>query len=106
MGSGMNKTGAERLSKKSNNRSFDKNNLSQFFNFILKDSSFILIRVYNAMKNPKYVSGEWTKEQVFLEFLSTYDTPNESDGLVSFLILPENLLNEKIPYSFCYLIFI
>ena len=106
MGSGMNKTGAERLSKKSNNRSIDKNNLSQFFNFILKDSSFILIRVYNAMKNPKYVSGEWTEEQVFLKFLSSFETPNKSDGMVSFLILSENLLDEKIPNSFCYLILI
>lgn len=39
--------------------------------------------VYDVTEHPKYVSGEWTKEQVFLEFLSTYDTPNESDGLVT-----------------------
>ncbi|XP_063681109.1 calcyphosin-like protein isoform X2 [Bolinopsis microptera] len=39
--------------------------------------------VYDVTKHPKYISGEWTEEQVFLKFLSSYDTPNESDGLVT-----------------------
>ena len=40
-------------------------------------------RVYDVTKHPKYISGEWTEEQVFLKFLASYDTPNQADGLVS-----------------------
>jgi len=39
--------------------------------------------VYDVRKHPKYISGEWTEEQVFLQFLSSYDTPNQADGLVT-----------------------
>jgi len=39
--------------------------------------------VYDVTKHPKYVSGEWTDEQVFLKFLESYDTPNQADGLVT-----------------------
>ena len=43
------------------------------------------LSVYNVTKHPKYVSGEWTEEQIFLKFLESYDTPNEADGKVSFI---------------------
>ncbi|KAL5253981.1 hypothetical protein ACHWQZ_G013670 [Mnemiopsis leidyi] len=39
--------------------------------------------VYDVTKHPKYISGEWSEEQVFLKFLASYDTPNQSDGLVT-----------------------
>ena len=39
--------------------------------------------MYNAKKHPKYLNGEWTEEQVFLEFLKTFDSPNDPDGTVS-----------------------
>lgn len=33
--------------------------------------------VYNARKHPKYQNGEWTEEQVFKDFLKTYDANND-----------------------------
>ena len=38
--------------------------------------------VYNCSQHPKYKSGEWTEEQVFLTFLSSFDSPNDKDGKV------------------------
>ena len=29
------------------------------------------------------MNGQWTEEQVFLEFLKTFDSPNDPDGIVS-----------------------
>lgn len=39
--------------------------------------------VYSAKFHPKYMNGQWTEEDVFLEFLKTFDSPNEPDGIVS-----------------------
>jgi Ca2+-binding EF-hand superfamily protein len=39
--------------------------------------------VYNARKHPKYVNGEWTEKQVFEDFLKSFDSPNDPDGVVS-----------------------
>ena len=39
--------------------------------------------VYNAREHQKYRNGDWTEEQVFLEFLKTFDSPNDPDGIVS-----------------------
>ncbi|KAM9390548.1 calcyphosin-like protein [Salvelinus alpinus] len=39
--------------------------------------------VYNGSQHPKYKSGEWTEEQVFLTFLSSFDSPNDKDGKVT-----------------------
>lgn len=38
--------------------------------------------VYNGTKHPKYKSGQWTEEQVFLSFLDSFDSPNDKDGKV------------------------
>ena len=38
--------------------------------------------VYDASHHKKYRSGEYTEEDVFLEFLKTFETPNDSDGVV------------------------
>ena len=38
--------------------------------------------VYNVKKHPKYLSGEWTEEQIFRKFLDTFDTPGSKDGKV------------------------
>ena len=42
------------------------------------------LSVYNVNQHPKYVNGEWTKEQVFLEFLNTFDSPDDKDGIITF----------------------
>lgn len=47
----------------------------------LKDSLFPH-SVYNAKDHPKFRNGVWTEEQVFLEFLKTFDSPNDPDGVV------------------------
>jgi len=39
--------------------------------------------VYDVRKHPKYISGEWSEDQVFLKFLTSFDTPNEADGVVT-----------------------
>ncbi|XP_078287109.1 calcyphosine-like b isoform X3 [Rhinoraja longicauda] len=41
--------------------------------------------VYNAKHHPKYQNGEMTEEQVFRIFLDNFDSPNEKDGIPSFL---------------------
>jgi len=42
-----------------------------------------LARKYDPTKHPKYQSGEWEKDQVFAEFLKTFDSPNEPNGEVT-----------------------
>lgn len=39
--------------------------------------------VYNVKKHPKYLSGEWNETQCLAEFLNSFDTPNEKDGVVT-----------------------
>jgi Ca2+-binding EF-hand superfamily protein len=39
--------------------------------------------VYNVKKHPKYLSGEWTEDRCLREFLDSFDTPNNKDGLVT-----------------------
>lgn len=38
--------------------------------------------VYDASHHKKYRSGEYTEDDVFLEFLATFETPNDADGVV------------------------
>ena len=39
--------------------------------------------VYNVKYHKKYKSGEMTEDQVFDEFLATFEDPNEKDGVVT-----------------------
>lgn len=39
--------------------------------------------VYNATQHKKYKSGEMTEDQVFDEFLATFETPGDADGVVT-----------------------
>ncbi|KAL6467952.1 hypothetical protein MHYP_G00236290 [Metynnis hypsauchen] len=39
--------------------------------------------VYNSKHHPKYKSGQWTEEQVFLSFLESFESPYEKDGKVT-----------------------
>lgn len=43
--------------------------------------------VYNVKHHKKYLNGEWTEEQCLREFLDSFDTPNNKDGVVSCLLL-------------------
>ena len=38
--------------------------------------------VYSANKHPKYLSGEWTEDQVLRQFLDSFDS-QDKDGKVS-----------------------
>ena len=49
--------------------------------------------VYNASHHPKYQNGEWTEDQVFQSFLSSFDTPGDADGVVSKLAIKEEVLS-------------
>uniref|UniRef100_A0A1I8HLG9 Calcyphosin-like protein n=1 Tax=Macrostomum lignano TaxID=282301 RepID=A0A1I8HLG9_9PLAT len=33
--------------------------------------------------HPKYQNGEWSEDQVFTEFLKTFEAPNTTDGVVT-----------------------
>ncbi|PAA47984.1 hypothetical protein BOX15_Mlig002765g1 [Macrostomum lignano] len=39
--------------------------------------------VYNCKHHPKFRNGEWTEEDVFKEFLRTFETPGDADGTVT-----------------------
>lgn len=43
----------------------------------------IFLGVYNVKQHQKYVSGEWTKEKCFKEFLNSFDPRGNKDGVVS-----------------------
>lgn len=40
--------------------------------------------VYQAHHHKKFKSGEYTEEDVFLEFLKSFDSPNDPDGQVTY----------------------
>ncbi|XP_072032233.1 calcyphosin-like protein [Amphiura filiformis] len=39
--------------------------------------------VYNPSQHPKFKNGEWTEDQVFLQFLKSFDSPDDPDGQVT-----------------------
>lgn len=39
--------------------------------------------VYNVKKHPKYLSGEWNEDRCLREFLDSFDSPDNKDGVVS-----------------------
>ena len=41
--------------------------------------------VYNVQKHPKYVSGEKGKEEIFKDFLKTFEMSEHPDGIVRYL---------------------
>ena len=47
----------------------------------------ISCRVYKVTEHPKYKNGEWSEEQVFKEFLESFEPdPSSRDGKVSVFI--------------------
>ncbi len=40
-------------------------------------------RVYDATHHQKYKNGEWTEDQVFKNFLKSFDSPTDPDGKVT-----------------------
>ncbi len=44
--------------------------------------------MYNAKEHPKFRNGVWTEERVFAEFLTTFDSPDDPDGIVCLNLLP------------------
>lgn len=43
--------------------------------------------VYNVKKHKKYLNGEWTEDQCLREFLDSFDTPDNKDGVVRLTFL-------------------
>uniref|UniRef100_A0A1W7RAM7 EF-hand protein-like protein n=1 Tax=Hadrurus spadix TaxID=141984 RepID=A0A1W7RAM7_9SCOR len=39
--------------------------------------------VYNATYHPKFISTEMTEDEIFEEFLRSFDTPNDPDGKIT-----------------------
>jgi hypothetical protein len=44
---------------------------------------FSVVYSVNAKRHPKFISGEWTEEQVLRNFLDSIDTPGNPDGKVT-----------------------
>lgn len=47
----------------------------------------VYIRTYNINENNNYQQGKWTEEEVYLNFLKKFDTPNDPDGKVGQILL-------------------
>ena len=45
-------------------------------------TNFLIKGVYNPKYHPKYQNGEWDEDQVFAEFLKTFDSDSDPDGIV------------------------
>lgn len=76
--------------------------IKQAFQKLDKDGSGVvtvedLHGVYDASHHKKFKSGEYTEDDVFREFLTTFDTPNEADGRVEW----EEFLNYYAGVSAC-----
>ena len=48
-------------------------------------------RVYNVKRNPKYLNGDCTEEEILTKFLGTFETYGVQDGIVSLI------RSQKIP---------
>lgn len=59
-------------------RAFQKLDRTQTGEITIED----LKGVYDPTHHPKYQNGTFTEDQVFLEFLKTFDSPNDPDGIV------------------------
>ena len=51
--------------------------------------------VYSVKHHKKYLNGEWTEDQCLREFLDSFDTPNEKDGVVSVLWLYQVMIADE-----------
>ena len=47
-------------------------------------------RVYNVKRNPKYLNGDCTEEEILTKFLGTFETYGVQDGIVSFIHTKKN----------------
>ena len=59
--------------------------------------------VYSVKKHTKYLNGEWSEDRCLQEFLKTFDTKNNSDGVVSIslsFIVPTYPWHWAIPLYF------
>lgn len=66
---------------------FRKNLVQQAFNKLDRIGNDLITTedlkgVYSAKKHPKYISGEWTEERVFQEFLNSFNGPTNFSGEV------------------------
>ncbi|XP_053379002.1 calcyphosin-like protein [Mercenaria mercenaria] len=50
---------------------------------VLKLEDLRVVYSSNARQHPKFISGEWTEEQVLQYFLDSIDTPGNPDGTVT-----------------------
>ncbi|XP_060552504.1 calcyphosin-like protein [Ruditapes philippinarum] len=50
---------------------------------ILSIEDLKIVYSVNAKRHPKFISGEWTEEQVLRNFLDSIDTPGNPDGKVT-----------------------
>ncbi|XP_053386873.1 calcyphosin-like protein isoform X2 [Mercenaria mercenaria] len=50
---------------------------------ILNIDDLKIVYSTNAKQHPKFISGEWTEEQVLRNFLDSIDTPGNPDGKVT-----------------------
>lgn len=56
------------------------------------DLYLIFYSVYNVKDHRKFKNGVWTEDQVFINFLKSFDSPNDPDGKVIMCIHTHNAL--------------
>ena len=66
-----------------------KSLIQQAFNKLDRDGSGVVTAddlkgVYVASKHPKYLSGEWSEEQVFQQWLNSFNGPTNFSGEVRY----------------------
>ncbi|XP_062582831.1 calcyphosin-like protein isoform X3 [Saccostrea cucullata] len=63
------------------NEAFDKLDISK--DDVLNIDDLRVVYAANARNHPKYLSGEWTEDEVLRSFLDSIDTPGSPDGKVT-----------------------
>ncbi|XP_053386882.1 calcyphosin-like protein [Mercenaria mercenaria] len=63
------------------NQAFDSLDVNK--DGILSIDDLKIVYLTNAKRHPKFLSGEWTEEQVLRNFLDSIDTPGNPDGNVT-----------------------
>ena len=61
-------------------------------------------RVYNVKRNPKYLNGDCTEEEILTKFLGTFETYGVQDGIVSLIRSPKNtdmIIQLEMRNNFC-----
>lgn len=61
-----------------------------------------LMKVYDVRKHPKFMNGQWTKEQCINEFLKTFEVGGDVDGKVPTSHFHVQFVNHGVQATLCF----